>query len=198
MRLANSYALIVLFTFSVLNSTYAQSVGVNDDGSSPNAKAMLDVKSSAKGLLIPRMSTAERVAIAPVMSEQGLMVYDTTVNAFFYYTGAEWKEVSETLWMKDPVGINRTSNVGINVNAAVNNNLYVRRPTGVTGADTSTIYAYRGGDFGNSIGGGGSSFGRLGIDAAIKGLSDWGNPFSAGVAGYGYLDYNNSDRKSVV
>lgn len=192
MRHMKPYALVVLISILFLNFANAQSVGVNDDGSSPNAKAMLDVKSNAKGLLIPRMSTAERVAIAPAMSEQGLMIYDTTANAFFYYTGTDWKEISEALWIKDADGINRLSNVGINANATTNNNLYVYRPSGVTGADTSTIYAYRGGDNINSPGNGGSSFALEGVDAAIKGYSDYGNPFTAGVAGYGFLDYENS------
>ncbi len=192
MRLINTSILVSLCTILLVNTSFGQSVGINDDGSSPNAKAMLDIKSNTKGLLIPRMSTAERIAIAPTMSEQGLMVYDTTIDAFFYHTGAEWKEVSEALWMKDPIGINRPSNVGINVIANGRNNLSVERPVGVTGTDTSTIYAYRGGDNGNETGGGGSSFGGFGIDAAIKGVSDWGNQYSAGIAGYGYLDYNNS------
>lgn len=192
MRLAHITILTVLVTFSIANISFSQSVGVNDDGSSPNVKAMLDVKSNTKGVLIPRMSTTDRLAITPMMTEQGLMVYDTSVNAFFYHTGSDWKEVSEALWMKDPIGINRASHIGINAIATSNNNLYVERPFGVTGADTSTIFAYRGGDDENSPGNGGGSFALEGIDAAIKGYSDYGNPFTAGVAGYGYLDYQNS------
>lgn len=192
MKLIHTTILFFVFTISIVHVSHAQTVGINDDGSSPNAKSMLDVKSNTKGLLIPRMSTSDRLGIAPTNSEKGLMVYDTTVSAFFYHTGVEWKEVSEALWMKDPIGINRTSHVGINTLASGKHNLSVVRPAGVTGPDTSTIYAYRVGDESNETGGGGSSFTRTGIDAAIKGYSDWGNPFSAGVAGYGYLDYGNS------
>jgi trimeric autotransporter adhesin len=58
-----------------------QSVAINEDGSLPNPKAILDVKSYNKGILIPRMSTTDRLAIeGPI----GLLVYDTTTRSFWY------------------------------------------------------------------------------------------------------------------
>jgi len=50
--------LIFSITFLLLLQTrsLAQGVAINDDGSTPDNSAMLDVKSSSKGLLIPRMS----------------------------------------------------------------------------------------------------------------------------------------------
>ena len=53
-------------------------VAVNTDGSSPDASAMLDVKSTVKGFLVPRMSTSNRSAIAA--PAEGLMVYDTDLH----------------------------------------------------------------------------------------------------------------------
>ncbi len=44
--------------------TLAQGVGINNDASAPDNSAMLDVKSTEKGLLIPRMTLAQRGAIA--------------------------------------------------------------------------------------------------------------------------------------
>jgi hypothetical protein len=58
----------------------AQSVGINTDGSTPNPSALLDVKSTDKGLLIPRMSTAQRTAITSPAT--GLMVFDTNTGSF--------------------------------------------------------------------------------------------------------------------
>ncbi len=46
-----------------MNSARAQGVAVNNDGSSADASAMLDVKSATKGLLAPRMTQAQRDAI---------------------------------------------------------------------------------------------------------------------------------------
>src|SRR5438045_2222966 len=61
-----------LLQFSIVR---AQSVGINDDGSSPDASAMLHVKSSTRGFLAPRMTAAQRTAIASPAT--GLIVYQT-------------------------------------------------------------------------------------------------------------------------
>jgi microcystin-dependent protein len=71
--------------------TMAQ-VAVNTDGTAPNSSAMLDVKSSTKGILIPRMTAAERGLIASPVA--GLLVYQTNVPAgYYYYTGTAWKQM---------------------------------------------------------------------------------------------------------
>ncbi len=75
--------LLTLFT----QLTFSQ-VAVNTDGSSANTSAMLDVKSSNKGLLIPRMTSAQRDAISSPAT--GLLVFDTDENNFFFYNGINW------------------------------------------------------------------------------------------------------------
>lgn len=66
----------------------AQNVAINNDGSTPNASAMLDIKSSSKGFLLPRMTTAQRKAIAG--PAPGLLVYDTDKFTLFMYDGFSW------------------------------------------------------------------------------------------------------------
>jgi hypothetical protein len=61
---------------------YAQSVGVNTDGSTPDNSALLDVKGTTKGILIPRMTEAQRIAIASPAN--GLMVYQTNNTIGFW------------------------------------------------------------------------------------------------------------------
>ena len=74
-----------------LAPAFGQSVGINTDGSSPDASAMLDVSSTTKGLLIPRMTDSERTAISsPAI---GLMVYDTTESIIYFYTGSKWQRL---------------------------------------------------------------------------------------------------------
>jgi len=63
-------------------SSYSQ-VAINTDGSSPDNSAMLDVKSTAKGLLAPRMTSAQRLAITNPAT--GLLVFQTDGTAGFYY-----------------------------------------------------------------------------------------------------------------
>ena len=70
--------------------SYAQ-VGINSDGSSPESSAMLDVKSTSKGVLVPRMTTTQRTDINSPAT--GLLVYDNTSGSFWYYNGASWQEI---------------------------------------------------------------------------------------------------------
>ena len=46
-----------------INKLLSQNVAINADGSAPDGSAMLDIKSTTKGLLIPRMTTVQRTAI---------------------------------------------------------------------------------------------------------------------------------------
>ena len=66
----------------------AQNVGINATGAAPAASAMLDISSTNSGLLIPRMTTAQRTAIAAPAT--GLLVYDTNLSSFYYYDGTQW------------------------------------------------------------------------------------------------------------
>jgi hypothetical protein len=75
------------FALSNLN---AQNVAINATGAAPAASAMLDVSSTTNGLLIPRMTSVQRTAIAAPAT--GLYVYDTTTGSFWYFDGTVWQE----------------------------------------------------------------------------------------------------------
>jgi hypothetical protein len=59
---------------------------------SPNASAILDITSTTRGFLPPRMTTTQKNAIASPAT--GLVVYDTTLNKLAVYTGAAWETVT--------------------------------------------------------------------------------------------------------
>jgi len=61
-------------------------MGVGTD--SPNESAILDLSSTNKGFLPPRMSTAQRDAIASKTG--GLLIYNTSVNIMQYWNGSTW------------------------------------------------------------------------------------------------------------
>ncbi len=79
--------LIFNFSFSIINAQ----VGINNDNTDPDASAMLDVKSTDKGLLIPRMSTTDRTNISSPAN--GLLVFDNTTNSFWFYKNNAWEEL---------------------------------------------------------------------------------------------------------
>ncbi|MEM6298423.1 MAG: hypothetical protein AAF740_07020 [Bacteroidota bacterium] len=81
---------IALVVFLFVNTTFAQ-VGINSDNSDPDNSAMLDVSSTEKGVLIPRMTTSERDAITSPAT--GLLVYDTETGSFWFYENSQWNEI---------------------------------------------------------------------------------------------------------
>ncbi len=79
--------------------TRAQNVGINATGAAPDSSAMLDIVSTDKGLLIPRMDSISRMNIlAPA---KGLMVFDSTYNSFWYYNGTAWQSIAKGLDQQD-------------------------------------------------------------------------------------------------
>lgn len=60
--------------------------------STPSASAALDIASTSQGLLIPRMTTAQKTAIGS--PAEGLMVYDLTLHKLCIYTGSAWESLA--------------------------------------------------------------------------------------------------------
>ena len=66
----------------------AQAVRINTDNSAADPSAILDIKSTSKGMLIPRMTSVQRGLISAPAS--GLLVYDDTTQSFWFYNGTSW------------------------------------------------------------------------------------------------------------
>ena len=79
--------LIIAALLLVSMGSFAQ-VGIGT--TTPNASAMLDVQSTTKGLLLPRLTTTQRDAIATPAA--GLQIYNTTTNCINFYNGTGWYE----------------------------------------------------------------------------------------------------------
>lgn len=87
----NQIAVSILFIFYT-SLTFSQAgVSISPDNSAPNASAMLDIQSTTKGTLIPRLSTLQRGAIAS--PAPALLVYDSDTKSFWFYKETGWINV---------------------------------------------------------------------------------------------------------
>lgn len=83
----------LVFVFILSYHAAMPQVGINASGAAPAANAILDVSSSTKGVLLPRMTSAQRQSLTPSLA---LTVFDTDTKSYWYYNGSAWKEISGT------------------------------------------------------------------------------------------------------
>ncbi len=94
----NIKIILLAVLISVGLSTMAQ-VAVNNDGTPPDESAILDIKSTDKGMLLPCMTANQRNSIS--LPATGLLVFVTDDNNFYFYNGAAWIQFSGS---GNPVG----------------------------------------------------------------------------------------------
>lgn len=87
------FNIYVASKLSVISQGNTSNVGIGT--TSPDASAALEVSSTDKGLLIPRMTAAERDEISSPAT--GLLIYNTDDNEINKYDGSNWMGESETL-----------------------------------------------------------------------------------------------------
>jgi hypothetical protein len=127
------FFLLAIVTYS---NGWSQNIGIGT--AAPNASAMLEISSNNKGLLIPRLTSSQRNAIAS--PAKGLMAFDSSQNSFWYYNGSTWKEIAGNTYNADSMLV-----VGKQTGSITNYNL-----TANASASDSSGYLYdSGGPLGN-------------------------------------------------
>ncbi len=130
---------------------YAQ-VAINTDGSAPDSSAILDIKSTNRGLLLPRMTT---VQISEILNPAaGLLVFNTDSSDFYGFNGSKWIalwDASDTIspWVcGDPITDSRdgksytTVQIGNQCWMAENLNIGTRIDGSNNQTDNGTIEKY--------------------------------------------------------
>ena len=94
--------LLSLLTLFTLTFSFAQNVAINADASLPNNSAMLDVKSTNKGLLMPRVALIGTDDVTTIASPAvSLMIYNTATTTgttavtpgYYYRTATAWQKM---------------------------------------------------------------------------------------------------------
>ena len=157
----------------------AQSLSVNTDGSIANASAILDVKSTLKGLLIPRMTRTERNAIASPAT--GLMIFQSGPDStgFYYYTGTRWTWMfsssnSDSLAWKtsgNAATVDATNFIGTTDNIPFNIRVNNQKAGRIDGTLFNTFYGYQSG---NAISSGiqNTAFGKTSLYSNTTGINN--------------------------
>jgi trimeric autotransporter adhesin len=182
---------------SMLGQDFAQ-VAVNTDGSSPDASAMLDVKSTLKGVLVPRMTQAQRAVISSPAN--GLLVYQTDNTQGYYFnigtSGAPaWLRLGDLTLPyagsvtsgSDAFSITNTSGSAISGNATSSSGFNI----GVNGQASSTNGT---GMQGTATSGTGNTYGVYGQSNSSGGRGVAG--FAASGTGSTYGVYGNAQSTS--
>jgi len=130
---------LIFVAMCTLTYSYSQ-VGIGT--TTPDTSSMLDIESTTKGLLIPRMTQAQRLAIGTPAT--GLLVYETdTTPGFWYYDGVSWTtfgaDVDWTVSGTDMYNAN-TGNVGVG-NTAPSSLFHITGTTIPASSGTGTLYS---------------------------------------------------------
>jgi len=181
-----SILLLLIFSFN----SFAQ-VKIGDNPNTINSNAVLELESTTKGLLIPRMTEAQRLAIS--FPAQGMLVYQTNNQSGFYYNSGSpitslWQRLTNDFdqnWIKDGVNMvphpNITGNIGIGTNSPDKAGLVVNKKIGAVNAmfgDNTTGVAIE------------SSFPGIGLNSYYSGSRKY---ISNGYAGLIGLNPTNGD-----
>ena len=78
----------------ISGTAYGQAVSINPTGTAPDAQSILDITSTTKGVLLPRMTTAQRNAINPSAgADFGMVIYNTSTSTYDYWDGSAWQQI---------------------------------------------------------------------------------------------------------
>jgi hypothetical protein len=92
----SSALLLLVLCLWLLSGAEAQAqnnVGIGT--TTPNSKAILELRAVDKGFLAPRLTTLQMNAIAPNATESGLLIYNIDSSCYHFYNGTAWKNLCD-------------------------------------------------------------------------------------------------------
>jgi hypothetical protein len=108
---------------------------------SPNSAAELDISSTSKGLLIPRMTEAQLRAISSPAT--GLKVYNTNTNSVYYFNGSDWLSVLNSYKVYEDGGVDvQFDNLIVQIPSSSNRSLQLKTVSGSITMSGSSINLY--------------------------------------------------------
>ena len=181
----------MIFVLGLSSAAFGQSGNVGIGTNTPNASAQLDITSTDKGLLIPRVSQAQRNLIATPAT--GLMVYQTdNTPGFYYYNGTIWTSVAPTSAGITGTGTNNYLTKWTTAGSVIGNSLFqdngISLSTGNAPSALYQLYVYKQqltatGDCQHALMGyrtrdsqnNGTAYSQIASNSATTGYNFWGD-----------------------
>jgi hypothetical protein len=108
---------IIIISILVLSLYKVNAQNVLIGTGTPNSKALVEVRSTNKGVLIPRMTSAQRAAIPSPVA--GLLVYDSTRDELYGHNGTSWRYfLDNSFWGMNGTNVyNVSDSIGIGISS---------------------------------------------------------------------------------
>lgn len=111
--------ILVILVFFTSNTQAQIGLGIT----TPHPNAYFQINSTNKGVLLPRMTAVQRLAIAPTATANGLIVFDTDSSAYMFWTGTLWRKIGgdDGNWIRSGNNIYNSNldNIGIGISNPV-------------------------------------------------------------------------------
>ena len=101
---------VLFFLLVVLTTQFSAGQNIGVGTTTPNSKAILDINSTTKGILVPSMTSIQRLAITS--PPNGLLVYDTDKSEFYHFNATAWSPLlNGDYWSRPNTNRRRISNL---------------------------------------------------------------------------------------
>ena len=91
--LLHTRLIVLVLLINTVTSQAQNNVGIGT--TTPNSKAILELKATDKGFMAPRMNTTQMLAIAPTATESALLIYNIDSACYHFYNGTAWKNLCD-------------------------------------------------------------------------------------------------------
>ncbi len=130
-------------------SVYGQ-IGIGT--SAPASSAQLDISSTSSGVLFPRMTNTQMLAISSPSA--GLQVYNTSANCLYVYNGAQWLSALNSFKTYANAGVNvQFDNLIVQMPSSGNRSITLRTVSGsmsISGTSTNLYISTSAGTSGSA------------------------------------------------
>jgi hypothetical protein len=118
MKTLFSTVIVCLCISAAAQQTQKKSVVIGSMTTRPDAVLIVNPPDSDQGVLLPQLSTGQRMSLQPSSpTEDGLIVFDTNFQSYYYWSNGKWAKMNargktDSYYSIDPAGFQHLSSSG--------------------------------------------------------------------------------------